>query len=81
MFSPGQILNNRAYSAIYKWKDNCFRHGACPAYCGWCRGQVLMNNEFALSAQAIQEKIYVIRGSKVMLSHDLAKLYDVNRES
>jgi hypothetical protein len=40
-----------------------------------------MNNEFALSAQAIQEKIYVIRGSKVMLSHDLAKLYDVNRES
>jgi len=36
-----------------------------------------MSNQFVLPAQAIQEKIYLIRGNKVMLSHDLASLYDV----
>jgi len=36
-----------------------------------------MRNQFVLPAEAIQEKIYLIRGNKVMLSHDLASLYDV----
>jgi hypothetical protein len=36
-----------------------------------------MNNQFPVLAQAIWEKIYLIRGTKVMLSHDLASLYDV----
>src|SRR6266852_8737498 len=36
-----------------------------------------MSNQFVLPAEAIQEKIYLIRGNKVMLSHDLASLYDV----
>ncbi len=39
--------------------------------------RLLMSNQFVLPAQAIQEKIYLIRGNKVMLSHDLASLYDV----
>ena len=36
-----------------------------------------MSNQFILPVQAIKEKIYLIRGSKVMLSHDLARLYNV----
>ena len=36
-----------------------------------------MSNQFVLPAQTIQERIYLIRGSKVMLSHDLANLYGV----
>jgi hypothetical protein len=36
-----------------------------------------MNNQSVLPVQAIQEKIYLIRGNKVMLSHDLASLYGV----
>jgi len=39
--------------------------------------RLFMSNQFVLPAQAIQEKIYRIRGNKVMLSHDLASLYDV----
>jgi hypothetical protein len=36
-----------------------------------------MSKQLVLPTQAIREKIYLIRGSKVMLSHDLARLYDV----
>jgi len=36
-----------------------------------------MKNPLVIPVDAIQEKIYLIRGKKVMLSHDLASLYDV----
>ena len=36
-----------------------------------------MVNEFLILTDAIQEKIYLIRGHKVLLSHDLATLYGV----
>lgn len=36
-----------------------------------------MNQEFALPDEIISEKIYYIRGQKVMLDRDLAELYDV----
>ena len=33
--------------------------------------------EFVVPIDTIREKIYLIRGNKVLLSHDLANLYDV----
>jgi ORF6N domain len=36
-----------------------------------------MVNEFVISTDAVQERIYLIRDKKVLLSHDLADLYDV----
>ena len=36
-----------------------------------------MTNQFVIRIDTIQEKIYLIRGSKVMLSHELAILYEV----
>jgi hypothetical protein len=36
-----------------------------------------MINDVVISTDSIQEKIYLVRGNKVMLSHDLASLYDV----
>ncbi len=36
-----------------------------------------MVNQLLIPVDAIQEKIYLIRGNKVMLSHDLARLYEV----
>jgi hypothetical protein len=36
-----------------------------------------MGNENVVPTDAVQEKIYIIRGTKVMLSHDLATLYEV----
>ena len=36
-----------------------------------------MANQFLIQIEAVQERIYLIRGSKVMLSHDLANLYEV----
>jgi hypothetical protein len=38
---------------------------------------LFMSKQFVLPAESIQEKIYLIRGNRVMLSHDLASLYDV----
>ncbi len=34
-------------------------------------------NDIALAAQTIEDKIYLIRGQRVMLDHDLAALYGV----
>jgi len=36
-----------------------------------------MTSDVVISSDSIEEKIYLIRGNKVMLSHDLARLYDV----
>ena len=36
-----------------------------------------MSNEIAIPNEIIENKIYLIRGQKVMLDRDLAKLYDV----
>ena len=38
-------------------------------------------NEIELTQQDIKEKIYVLRGQKVMLDYDLAKLYGYSTKS
>ena len=38
---------------------------------------IAMTNQLVIPSDSIQEKIYLIRGNKVLLSHDLASLYEV----
>jgi hypothetical protein len=40
--------------------------------------RIAMANQIIIPIDAVQEQIYFIRGHKVMLSQDLAKLYEVN---
>jgi hypothetical protein len=37
------------------------------------------NQDVVPADDAVQERIYMIRGNKVMLSHDLATLYQVEQ--
>ena len=42
---------------------------------------VVRTKKLVVPAQIIQEKIYVVRGAKVMLGHDLASLYEVETKA
>ena len=75
-------MTNATFSFVKSWRrvDStglAFWSSVCTHWSTRFAGPLVMKSRSVLTVQGIQEKIYFIRGSKVMLSHDLARLYNV----